>query len=125
MSFQVYVHPILWQGKMKKWGTIRPIKISTLMEMPLTNTKKEVQAFLGIINYLGNFSPRTVVVCKPLCKLTSSKAVWTWNVSYKAIYDKTKLFIKANACMKLYNENKPFYLETDASGEALAPHYYR
>ena len=29
-----------------------PQKISTLMEMPPPNTKKELQAFLGIINYL-------------------------------------------------------------------------
>ena len=35
------------------------------------NNKKELQAFLGIINYLGKFSPGTTNVCDPLCKLTS------------------------------------------------------
>ena len=82
------------------------------MEMPPPNTKKELQAFLGIINYLGKFSPNKVVACKPLHNLTSSKAVWTWNASYQAIFDKTKLLIKVNACMKFYYENKPLYLET-------------
>ena len=43
--------------------------------------EKSSRAFLGIINYLGKFSPNTVAVYKPLCKLTSSKAVWTLNAS--------------------------------------------
>ena len=39
-----------------------------------------------------------------------------WNVSYQAMYDKTKPLIKAKAdvCMKFYDETKPLYLETDA-----------
>ena len=96
-----------------------PHKVSTLVEMPPPNNKKELLAFLGIFNNLGKFSPRTVAVCKPLHKLTSSKVVWTWNTSYQAIYDKVKWLIKANACMKFNNENKPFYLETDASRQGL------
>ena len=35
------------------------------------------------------------------------------------MYDKTKSLIKADVCMKFYNETKPLYLETDASGIGL------
>ena len=58
-------------------------KISALTEMPVPKNKKELQAFLGIINYLSKFSPDTSEVCKPLRKLMSSKAMWTWDPSYK------------------------------------------
>ena len=61
-----------------------------------------------------------VTVCEPLQKLTSSKAVWTQNASYQDIYDKTKTLIKTNAYMISYNETKPLYLETDASGIRLS-----
>ena len=87
--------------------------------MPPSNTKRQLQAFLGIINYIGKFSPNTMAVCKTLCKLTSSKAVWTWNASDQVIYDDAKLLIKADACMKFYDENRPLYLETDMSGVGL------
>ena len=50
-----------------------PQKIKALMDMPAPNNKKELQAFLGIINYLGKFSPGTADVCDPLHKLTLSK----------------------------------------------------
>ena len=39
-----------------------PQKVKALMDMPLSNNKKELQAFLGIINYLGKFSPGTADV---------------------------------------------------------------
>ena len=59
-----------------------PQKIKALMDMPPPNNKRELQAFLGIINYLGKFSPGTAAVCDPLQKLTSSRVAWTWNTSY-------------------------------------------
>ena len=83
--------------------------------MPAPKNKKELQAFLGIINYLGKFSPGMAEICKPLCKLTSSKMTWTWNASYQQLFNKVKSIVKA-VCMKFYNDSKPLYLETDASG---------
>ena len=58
-------------------------------------------------------------MCEPFQKLMSSRTVWTWNVSYQALCDKTKSLIKADVCMKIYNETKPLYLKTDASGIGL------
>ena len=87
--------------------------------MPPPNNKKELQAFLGIINYIGKFSPDTARVCKPLRKMTSCKSSWTWNESYQQIYNKAKSIIKKDMCMKFYNENKELFLETDASDVGL------
>ena len=87
--------------------------------MPAPTIKKELQTVLGIINYLTKFSPSIATVCEPLWKLMSNRAVWTWNASYQSIYDKTKLLIKTEVCMKFYDETKLLYLETDASGIGL------
>ena len=94
-------------------------KIRTLTEMIVPENKKELQAFLGIINYLGKFSPGMSEVCKPLRKLTLSKTTWTWNASYQQWFQKAKLLSKAKMCMKFYDDTKPFYLETDTSGIGL------
>ena len=94
-------------------------KIKALMDMPSHNNKKELQAFLGVINYLGKFSPDTISVCEPLQKLTSGRAAWMLNVSYQTIYNKAKCLIETDVCMKFYSDTKPFYLETDASGVGL------
>ena len=94
-------------------------KFKALRDMLAPNNKKELQAFLGIINYLGKFSPGTANVCDPLHKLTPSKMTWTWNASYQSLFNKAKLLIKSDMCMKFYDDTKPLYLETDASGVGL------
>ena len=97
-----------------------PQKIKALTDMPASNNKKELQAFLGIINYLCKFSPGTTDVCDPLCKLMLlSKVTWTWSTSYQSLFNKTKLLIKSDMCMKFYDDTKPLYLGTDASGVGL------
>ena len=87
--------------------------------MPAPNNKRELQAFLGIINYLGKFSPGMAEVCDPLQKLTLSKAAWTWNTSYQQLFAKARSLIKVDICMKFYGVTKPLYLEIDASGDGL------
>ena len=77
-----------------------PQKIRALDKMPAPKNKRELQAFLGIINYLGKFSPGMSEVCKPLRKLTSSKMMWTWNASYQQFLEKAKVLIKAEMCIK-------------------------
>ena len=81
--------------------------------------KRELQAFLGIINYLNKFSVGTSEACELLRKLMSSKATWMWNASYQQLFNKAKSLIKAEMCMKFYDDTKLLYLETDVSGVGL------
>ena len=59
-----------------------PQKLKAFMEILPPNTKKECQAFLGIINYFSKFSSSTADICELLCQLTSSKREWSWNATY-------------------------------------------
>ena len=93
--------------------------------MPAPKSKKELQDFLGIINYLGKFSPGTADICDPLHKLMSSKVTWTWNASYQELFDKAKSLIKVDMCMKFYDDTKPLYLDTNASELVWVRHYYK
>ena len=96
-----------------------PQKVRALTEMLSPKNKKELQAFLGIINYLNKFSPGMSEVCELLRKLMSSKMTWTWNASYQQLFDKAKSLIKAEMCMKFYDDTKLLYLKTDVSGVGL------
>ena len=93
-----------------------PWNLKVITEVPSPQNKKELQAFLGIINYLSKFSPSTADVCEVLRQMTSVKTEWTWNVTSQKLFDKAKSTIKEGECMKFYDETKPLHLETDASG---------
>ena len=69
--------------------------------MPHPKRKKELQAFLGIINYLAKFSPSMADNCESLRKLMSVKTKWTWNATYQNIFDKAKSTIKRHMCESL------------------------
>ena len=48
-------------------------KVSTITAMPEPNCKKEVQSFLGMINYLSKFSARLSELYKPIRELSKEK----------------------------------------------------
>ena len=81
--------------------------------------KESSRIFWALLTTWQKIFPSMMTICEPLWKLTSSRAAWSWNASYQAIYDKAKSFIKADACMKFYDESKLLYPETDASGVGL------
>ena len=119
MSFQVHVNTILWGGSVKTGCPTRPTKGQSTDRNASAQKQKELQVFLGIINYLNKFSPGTLEVCKPFRKLMSSKMTWTWNVSCQQLFYKANPLIKVEMCMKFYDVTKPLHLETDASGIGL------
>ena len=59
-------------GKTISWLGMSPdpSKIQPLTYRPPLKMKKELQSFLGIINYLIKLSPATAGICDQLCKLT-------------------------------------------------------
>ena len=59
-----------------------PRKVWLLTTIPPLKCKKELQSFLGIVNYLSKFSPMTAEVCEALWKLTWVKLEWSWNRVY-------------------------------------------
>ena len=81
--------------------------------------QKELHALLGITNYLNKFSPIIADFCESLRKLTAIKSEWTWNVTHQKLSYKAKSIIKEDACMKIYDETKPLYLETNTLGVGL------
>ena len=87
--------------------------------MPPPKSKKELQTFLIIRNYLSKFSPANAKVHEQFYRVTSVETGWSWNTTYYDLFDRAKSIIKEDACMKFNDETKLLYLETDASRVGL------
>ena len=72
--------------------------------------KKELQLFLGMMNYLEKFISAT-------WKTSIIKNKWIWNISN--LYDRAKAIIKKDATVEFYNEKEQMYLEIDGSSVGL------
>ena len=72
VSFLVKSYPgMMWNQTHEKW--------KHLQRCHLQKQKKELQVFLGMINYLSQFFPNTAGICESVRQQTSSKTEWTWN----------------------------------------------
>ena len=49
-------------------------KISVITEMPPPTCKKQVQSFIGMINYLSKFSARLLELTEPITELSKDKS---------------------------------------------------
>ena len=55
-----------------------PQKIEAIKNMPNPTTVKELQRFLGIVNYLSKFIPNVVEVTAPLRQLLEKGVIWSF-----------------------------------------------
>jgi hypothetical protein len=53
-------------------------KVRAIIEMKSPESKKDLQRFLGMINYLGKFIPSMSTVNRPLRQLLEKNVEWHW-----------------------------------------------
>ena len=54
-------------------------KVSAITEMPVPTYKKQVQSFIGMVNYLSKFSPRLLELAEPIRELSKDKVPFNWD----------------------------------------------
>ncbi|KAF8755117.1 hypothetical protein RHS01_05431 [Rhizoctonia solani] len=94
-------------------------KIEAVTLWPQPKTVKQVQAFLGFVNYLRQFIPNFSLVARPLHNLTKKETPWSWGEPEEAAFKELKSLVTQSPVLIHSNPKLPYYLETDASGVAM------
>ncbi|QRW26433.1 Reverse transcriptase (RNA-dependent DNA polymerase) [Rhizoctonia solani] len=94
-------------------------KIEAITTWPTPKTVKQVQAFLGFVNYLRRFIPNFSSVACPLHNLTKKETPWSWGDPKEVAFQELKSLVTKSPVLIHSNPNLPYYLETDASGVAM------
>ncbi|QRW18646.1 Retrotransposable element Tf2 protein [Rhizoctonia solani] len=94
-------------------------KIEAVSSWPVPKTVKQVQAFLGFVNYLRRFIPNFSSVARPLHNLTKKETPWTWGNLEETAFQELKVLVTKSPVLIHSNPELPYYLETDASGVAM------
>ena len=96
-----------------------PTKIQALQDLPTSDNHKQLQSFLGLINYLQPFLPDLASKTTFLRKQISS---WDWNPSTDIAFQKLKQWIckmLLNTTLAYFDCTKPVVIQTDASEYGL------
>ena len=94
-------------------------KITAIVKMPSPSSKKEVQSFIGMINYLSKFSPRLTKLAEPIRELMKEKVPFNWGLEHQESFTMLKKKIVRAPILAYYNPQKETILQTDASTKGL------
>lgn len=96
-----------------------PKKIKAVAEWPIPSTVKEIQSFLGFINFYRRFIRDFSKIAIPLVALTKKNVVFLWTNKCTDAFNELKSLVTTAPILRAVNPLLPFVLHTDASDFAL------
>ena len=96
-----------------------PKKVEAIKKMEAPQTKQELQSFLGMITYLGQYVKNLSDLTANLRSLLKKDALFQWTESHEANFQKLKESISSDTCLIYFDTSKPVTLQVDASLKGL------
>ena len=96
-----------------------PEKVRAIDEMEKPQNVKELQRFLGMVNYLSRFVQDLSTKAAPLRALLDKKNEWCWSNEQEHSWLGLKNSLKADPVLQFFDPNKPIRVSSDASKSGL------
>jgi hypothetical protein len=97
-----------------------PVKIAGVVDWPMPSNKKEVQSFVGFVNFYRHFIPGFSHHARALFDLTMKDVRFIWGLPQEDSFMKLKELVTSAPVLVLPNDNLLFRLEADSSGIATS-----
>ena len=89
---------------------VDPAKVKEIQEIPAPHTEKEVNGFLGRLNYISRFISHLTATCEPIFKLLKKDQVVRWNDECQASFDKIKEYMQEPPILMPPIEGRPLIM---------------
>ena len=93
-------------------------KVRAILEMKRPTKRKDVRAFLGMVNYYRYMWPKRSHILQPLTDLTAD-GPFNWTEECEKAFNEMKSVIASDCLLSYPDHNLPFDIETDASDYQL------
>lgn len=93
-------------------------KVQAVLDWPVPRTVTHVQEFLGFANFYRRFIKGFAHMAAPLTDLTRKQVVWRWGDRQQKAFEALKVAFTTGPVLIHADPDKPFIIETDASGYA-------
>jgi hypothetical protein len=95
-----------------------PVKIAGVVDWPTPSNKKEVQSFVGFVNFYQQFIPGFSHHARALFDLTMKDVRFIWGLPQEDSFMKLKELVTSAPVLILPKDDLPFRLEADGSSIA-------
>lgn len=90
-------------------------KIAAIRRIPSPTCVKELQIFLGMLNYYSKFIKKFSDIMSPLYKLLNKDSKWKWTRECETAFLKAKSALESYDVLMLYSTELPVKITCDAS----------
>lgn len=94
-------------------------RIESIMSMKSPTNKKELERFMGVINYVAKFIPNLAMINSPLRNLLKKDIEFHWLEEHEKVFQKLKQQLVSKPVLQFFNEKLPVVLSVDASKDGL------
>ena len=95
-----------------------PVKVAGVTDWPILTSRKEVQSFLGFINFYCQFIQSFSHHARPLFDLTKKDIEWHWTEAEQMAFDSLRGAVTSAPILTSPNNSWPFWIEADSSDYA-------
>ena len=85
-------------------------KVELIQQWPTLTNHKELQSFLGTVNYLSRFLAFLSDLCAPLQSLLKKDTEFVWMPVHQQAFDQLKLHVSNDVKLQFYDASKPLYM---------------
>ena len=93
-------------------------KVKSIAEWPTPRSKKDVQSFLGLVNYYRRFIKNVGEVSQPLTVLTGNEP-FQWGSKQDNSFKVLKKLVSSAPVLRTFDPELPIFVSTDSSGVAI------
>ena len=99
----------------------RPLSchVETIKAFPRPTTKKELQRFLGLVNYYRQFVKGMATTAGPLYGLTAKDARWEWTQIHEDAFNDLRSALTGRPLLAFPQWTRPFWVEVDGSASGV------
>ncbi|KAL0934971.1 reverse transcriptase domain protein [Colletotrichum truncatum] len=94
-------------------------KIAAVRDWPTPQNVKDVQSFIGYVNYYRRFLEGYSDKNDPLTRLSKKDVPWQWEEEQEQAFNEIKQQVTSEPILVIPNPEKPFEVETDSSDYAI------
>lgn len=98
---------------------IDPERVNAITNMKSPTNKKELQIFLGMVNYLRKFIPNLANIASSLQLLLKKDVTWLWTKIHEDVFETIKKKLTEAPTLQNFNHKLPVVIQCDASKDGL------
>ena len=103
----------------RKGIAVDPSKVKSIVDWPTLTCVKDVQSFLGLVNYYRRFIHKLAKIAAPLTELLKKDKPFVWARRQESAFNALKKAMTQAPVLVIFDPSRPVSVHTDASKYAI------